>query len=242
MGSSSNDTRAKCAALWERLYPNVKKPETHLREWHREAAAGTLASLDAGCGSGGSIDHASALPDAVTVGLDMDFEALKSNQRVKYKVVGSVEALPFADDAFGLVTSQYVLEHIGNPTAAFGELARVSRPGAQFLFMTTNSSSYLGLAIRLIPESVQFAIKRRFLKMSEKELYPVYMRCNTPRKLEKLLGAVGFARPDFIFIGGPFYFSFSYILFRMAVLLEHITDGVLKPRKFYIVGRAKKSG
>lgn len=234
------DVRARCAALWEQLYPEVKRPETRLREWYREAVPGARAALDAGCGPGGSIDHAREAPGALTVGLDMDFESLKRNPCVKLKVVGSAESLPFRDGAFDIVAAQYVLEHIENPRAALSEIARVSRPGAQFLFMTTNSSSCLGLAMGLIPRPVQFFIKRRFLKMPEQGLHPVYMRCNSPRKLAHLLRSAGFDSPDFIFIGGPFYFSFSYVLFRIAVLLERITDGALKSYKFYIVGRVRR--
>lgn len=42
-------------------------------------------------------------------------------------------ALPFGDDAFDVVWSNYVLEHVADPEAMLSEVARVLRPGGYFL-------------------------------------------------------------------------------------------------------------
>jgi ubiquinone/menaquinone biosynthesis C-methylase UbiE len=42
---------------------------------------------------------------------------------------GDIHSLPFADDAFGLVCSQAVFEHVRDPFQAAEELTRVTRPG-----------------------------------------------------------------------------------------------------------------
>jgi ubiquinone/menaquinone biosynthesis C-methylase UbiE len=234
------NTLEKCRRLWESLYPEVRKPETHLREWYRDSAAGGGAVLDVGCGAGGAIECAKDIPGAVTVGIDPDFESLKRNGNVRFRVAASADALPFRDGVFSTVTAQYVLEHLPNPEKSFSEIARVSRPGGSFAFMTTNAASYTGLAIRMIPASLQRWIKKKALKMDESEIYPVYMRCNTRGRLARLLRDAGFGAPDLVFIGGPFYFAFSFAVFRLAVLLERITDGRLRQLKFYIVGRSRK--
>ena len=235
-------TAERCAAAWERRYPHVKQPHTYLREWYDEDAPRAAWILDAGCGPGGSINHIASAPNAVAVGLDPDEDALRANPNVSLRVVGSVHAMPFRDGAFDLITAQYVLEHVAEPQPSFKELGRVMRGGGAFVFTTTNASSYLGAAIRLIPQGVQAFVKRTFLKMDEPEVYPVYMRCNSRNKLNRLLEAAGFKTPDFIFIGGPFYFAFLYTLFRLAMFMEKLTDGRLRHHKFYIVGRARKKG
>ena len=48
-------------------------------------------------------------------------------------VAGSAEALPFADDAFDLVTCQTVLMHVPDAERALFEMARVLRPGGLLL-------------------------------------------------------------------------------------------------------------
>lgn len=239
--SKNNETTIeRCRRLWERLYPDVKKPETHLREWYAEAAKNSNFILDLGCGAGGAVNHTEKAAGSASVGLDVDFESLKRNTSVRFRVVGSADALPFRNGVFDVATAQYVLEHLESPEKTFSEIARVSRPGASFLFMTTNAASYTGFAVRLIPQAVQRRIKRKILKMDESEIYPVYMRCNTRGRLERQFRGAGFEPPELVFIGGPFYFGFSYALFRIAVFLERLTDGRLRHLKFYIVGRSKK--
>ena len=48
-----------------------------------------------------------------------------------------VRALPFADGALDLAMAGHVLEHLPDPEAAVRELARVLRPGAPLLLLTT---------------------------------------------------------------------------------------------------------
>ncbi|MFA6447926.1 MAG: class I SAM-dependent methyltransferase [bacterium] len=239
--ATKKTTLERCRSLWERMYPDIKKPETYFRGWNAESAAeGSGPTLDAGCGSGGSVDFKAVPGAGFSVGMDIDLEALKRNPNALFKVAGSMDALPFKDGTFGVITSQYALEHLERPRESFAEIARATKTGGAFIFMTTNSGGYLGTMIRLIPNSIQFVIKRRVLKMSESEIYPVYMRCNTRKKLIRALHEAGFGAPEFVFIGGPFYFGFSYAVFRLAVLFERLTDGGLKHLKFYIVGRAKR--
>jgi len=70
--------------------------------------------LDAGCGTGGLLARlARELPDAATVGIDIDetacrWAAEKSGRPV---CAGSVDALPFADGAFTAIVSVDVLCH-----------------------------------------------------------------------------------------------------------------------------------
>ncbi|MBI2911374.1 MAG: class I SAM-dependent methyltransferase [Chloroflexi bacterium] len=92
--------------------------------------------LDAGCGTGGML--APLARYGRTVGLDMAGEALSyCRQRSQDALVcrGSVEALPFADASFDLVTSFEVLYHlrVGDDQQAVREFARVLRPGGFLL-------------------------------------------------------------------------------------------------------------
>jgi len=85
--------------------------------------------LDAGCGTGGLLARLScALPDRDAIGLDADpfaceRAAAKSGRPV---CAGSVNALPFADGAFGAIVSADVLCHEGvDERAALAQFHRV---------------------------------------------------------------------------------------------------------------------
>lgn len=80
---------------------------------HR-AEGGTL--LDAGCGTGGLLARLSAaLPDRAAIGIDADRFACERARAKSGRPVcaGSVDALPFADGAFGAIVSADVLCHAG---------------------------------------------------------------------------------------------------------------------------------
>ena len=104
------------------------------------AVAGVLADgrerrvLDAGCGTGRNLLFLGRYGEAV--GLDGSAVALECcrERGLERLVCGTVNALPFADAAFDLVTSFDVLTAAGvDDRAALQESARVLRPGGHFL-------------------------------------------------------------------------------------------------------------
>jgi ubiquinone/menaquinone biosynthesis C-methylase UbiE len=84
--------------------------------------------LDAGCGTGLNLRN---LP-AGSTGIDINPRniALLRQRLPNHEVLeGDVEAMPFADHAFGTVLCTEVLEHVPDPAAAIREFKRVLRPG-----------------------------------------------------------------------------------------------------------------
>ena len=108
---------------------------------HLLASLGEGASpriLDAGCGTGGMLSELRAsLPRAELTGLDADPQAVSitAARQVANRVIrGSGNALPFRSGRFDAVLSRDVLCHASIvEAAAFGELARVVRPGGLLL-------------------------------------------------------------------------------------------------------------
>jgi SAM-dependent methyltransferase len=86
--------------------------------------------LDAGCGSGRTLD---VLADYGTVvGCDVDDTAVAAARWGGHAEVtpAAIERLPFPDASFDLITCLDVLEHLPDDDMALRELRRVSRPGA----------------------------------------------------------------------------------------------------------------
>ncbi|WP_392545030.1 class I SAM-dependent methyltransferase [Oryzobacter telluris] len=93
----------------------------------RSFVEGAGTALDLGSADGPS---AAWLRDAVsrTVSLDIDPRGLGSDG-----VCGSALALPFADEAFDVVSAFDVIEHCDPEDVALAEVRRVLRPGGRFL-------------------------------------------------------------------------------------------------------------
>ncbi|MEM7506741.1 MAG: methyltransferase domain-containing protein [Pseudomonadota bacterium] len=137
-------TRRDLASLYERLAPQYDRLH---RRWLRhaggeaqvalEASVRALATsntnlLDAGCGTG---HFARALlaeghsPDRITL-LDPSSAMLSRCADLPVRrIKGRLEALPFHDGEFDIVTCAWALETVSQPESALGELSRIVRPG-----------------------------------------------------------------------------------------------------------------
>lgn len=88
--------------------------------------------LDAGCGTGGLLMRLG--PGAFGVEYAASAAARAAGKSGASVACGSINALPFADAAFGAVVSADVLCHAGvDPVAALAELRRVLRPGGRLV-------------------------------------------------------------------------------------------------------------
>jgi SAM-dependent methyltransferase len=94
----------------------------------------------------------------MTVGVDLEPEwvgeatrqagAAGLLDRFSYQAA-SVDALPFADGSFDLVTCQTVLIHVPDPEAVIAEMVRVTRPGGQVLAAEPNNRA--GMFVEMAP-------------------------------------------------------------------------------------------
>jgi SAM-dependent methyltransferase len=104
--------------------------------WRRRGASPAPSEprlLDAGCGTGGLLARLrTTVPEARLYGLDRDAGAcaMASAKSDRPIVAGSIDALPFADDAFDAAFSADVLCHGGvDEAAALAGLRRCLKPG-----------------------------------------------------------------------------------------------------------------
>lgn len=88
--------------------------------------------LDAGCGSGRTLDELAAYGTAS--GVDLNPEAVRWARARGHDVrQGRIECLPFADDTFDCVTCLDVVEHTPDDRVSLQELRRVTRRGGMIV-------------------------------------------------------------------------------------------------------------
>lgn len=120
--------------------------------------------LDVGSGQGhwGRLLGHVLPPDAEVVGIDREpawvqeatrqAEAADLADRFSYRE-GVVEALPFDDSCFDLVTCQTLLIHLPDPRAAVREMMRVAKPGGLVVASEPNNRSVMMVRSSLHTES-----------------------------------------------------------------------------------------
>jgi SAM-dependent methyltransferase len=101
----------------------------------QQARAGR--AIDLGCGTGYGTAELAAAGFRV-VGMDRVAPLARARRTGARFVRGDLERLPFAARSFALVTSFQVIEHLADPSAYLGEIARVLAPGGVLLLSTPN--------------------------------------------------------------------------------------------------------
>ncbi|MGE5617580.1 MAG: class I SAM-dependent methyltransferase [Candidatus Woesearchaeota archaeon] len=89
--------------------------------------------LDAGCGSGRTLEDLARYGSVSGVELDPDAAEVAAARGCGEVKVGRLEELPWDADSFDLVTCLDVIEHIPDDRGALVELRRVCRPGGWLL-------------------------------------------------------------------------------------------------------------
>lgn len=143
-GSGADDAPARLQAALDR--------------W-RDGRTG-LQILEAGCGSTSRLDLGA---HAHVVGLDISAAQLARNAVVHERIVGDVQSYPLPADAFDAAVCWDVLEHVDDPPAAVGNLARALRPGGVLVLAVPNLWSVKGVVTKLTPFWVHVAFYRHAL-------------------------------------------------------------------------------
>ncbi len=122
---------------WAELQEGQCRP-VYLAAFERLGLGAGWTHLDVGCGAGMAA-QISAGRGATVHGLDASPNLLAvARERAPSAefLEGDIEALPYADDSFDLVTGFNSFQYAGNPGVALAEAKRVARPGGQVLIMT----------------------------------------------------------------------------------------------------------
>jgi SAM-dependent methyltransferase len=96
------------------------------------------------------------------------------------------EPLPFKNESFDLIVSDFVFEHLEYPERVTSELLRVLRPGGWLLARTPNKYGYVAIIASLVPNRLHTtALKSIQPDRKDVDVFPTYYRINTLAKIRK---------------------------------------------------------
>ena len=136
--------------------------------------------LDVGCG-GGILSEALANRGANVLGIDLsqavldvaELHALEGKLQIQYRAVAAEELATEQPSSFDLVTCMEMLEHVPDPAAVLGALAKLVRSGGDVIISTLNRKP-LAFAVAIIgAEYIARALPRgtheylKFIRPSE---------------------------------------------------------------------------
>ncbi len=102
-------------------------------ELDRLPLPGDARVLDAGCGSGRTLQELERYGEVSGIELNPDAAAVARSRGAFDVRIGRLEQLPWAENSFDLITCLDVIEHTPDDRATLTELLRVSAPGGWLL-------------------------------------------------------------------------------------------------------------
>lgn len=147
----SSDRQDRFATLRTKMAYRVWRRK--LRRYAGLGRQSPFKLLDVGCGPGYLLRSMEGwFPHSERYGLDREPQLLDFAGRhlVGAQLVqGTAESLPFGENAFDVVCSLHVLEHLVHPEILLDEVRRVLRPAGLFLAATPNPE---GIAARVLKD------------------------------------------------------------------------------------------
>jgi len=197
--------------------------------------------LDIGCGRGEYSEDPIIFRKQIRVlkgkaskiiGLDVDQNASSNPFLDEFHLLQD-STWPIESNSIDLIVCDNVLEHLPTPDLFFNEVRRVLKSGGFFCARTPNRWSYVAIAAMLVPNKFHAKVLSVVQDdRKEEDVFPTYYKCNSSRKLGRLLRQRGFSCVVYGHEAEPAYLSFSIAAYLLGVIHQKFAPGFLKPTLF----------
>ncbi|MBN2026375.1 MAG: class I SAM-dependent methyltransferase [Actinobacteria bacterium] len=185
-------SRQWTADLYRRYFP--RQPDAYTTFLHLAAAACPEGAriVDLGCGEEG---YLSCLMEKAGEIIGLDGRPVRGPYS-SYIQTDLSGCIPLEAQSIDLAASKFFLEHIEDPPGFLRHVHDVLRPGGQLVLMTPNIAYYpytVNYILSLfLPQERRMRLVELFSGREAQDIFPVYYRCNTPRRLRRELEGAGF--------------------------------------------------
>lgn len=189
--------------------------------------------LDLGAGRGAQLDGPTDYRRALArirgrvrrlAGCDLDPIVLENSHLDDAAVLDDSGRLPYDDETFDLIFSDWVLEHLDDPPTFVAETSRVLKPGGWFCARTPNKWGYIALGSRLVPERLESAVLRRVQPdRQERDVFPKCYKLNSLRDIARAFPARHWENASFSMNSTPAYHGGNPLLFTAIDVFQTLT-------------------
>lgn len=160
------------------------------------------------------------------VGVDPD-PRVQANPYLDEAHVGLANAMPYLEDnAFDLVFSDNVLEHVDEPNTFLREIHRILKPGGVLITKTPNRRHYMPLIARCTPHWFH-RFYNRLRGRPSADTFPTRYRLNTRIDQSRHAAAAGLRVVTIVGIEGrPEYLRLSFVIYPLGIAYERIVNAL----------------
>lgn len=182
----------------------------------------TPVVLDVGCGNRSDVSQylrKEAEYKAIIHGIDIDDYA-RENPDIDQIYIGSAEDMPFADDSYDMVSSQFLLEHVEDARKTLQSMSRVLRKNGVLLITIPNPFSPESIATKSTPYSFHIFFKRWVQKVqnASRNTFPTRFAFKTVENIQETLYEFGFSSVEINYVAESYYrFRRRPVLGRVAI-------------------------
>lgn len=233
------------AEVQHRFYPPARSVAAKLYGQIRRDLRPESVILDIGAG-GQVAQNRNLKPYFQRVcGVDIDPIVLTNPCVHEGKLLNDDMTIPYHDETFDAAISDYVFEHLRDPTATLREVARVLRPGGRLFFRTINRWHYLCMISRCIPRrlSARVADTLGHAPVEAAKTHETFYRLNSPGQIRRHAHAAGLRVGQIATLEThPIYFRLFAPAWFLMVGAERIMNAVplFAPMRMSLFGFLEK--
>lgn len=164
------------------------------------------------------------------VGADVDDAVLQNPMLDEAVVFRPGDRLPFENNSFDLIFSDWVLEHIDDPAAFSAEVDRLLKPGGWFFARTPNRFGLIAIGSSIVPEFLHKWLLRRLQPNREShDIFPTRYRINTLPAVRRWFPSNKWDNFSINFDTEIGYFDKFSILFGISEFIARFLPSFMRP-------------
>jgi len=158
------------------------------------------------------------------IGVDVDPVVMTNPHLDSAYVINPSDRLPIEDASIDLIVSDNVFEHVDNPEHVASELNCVLKPGGWICARTPNKWSYVGVAVRMVPNSLHTQLLEKLQPGRKSEdVFPTRYRLNSRAALKRHFPPDRFCHATYSWDAEPVYVGGVSPAWLMMRLVHRLT-------------------